>query len=191
MRPVRYSINITLDGCCDHAVGVPNEDTHRHSADLILAADALILGRVIYQMMEAAWRPVVEGERPDWVLDWMVPFAQAIHAVKKYVVSDTLGTVDWNAEIVRGRDLEQTVRALKQEPGNGLLAGGVALPLALAEHGLIDEYEFVVQPRIAGRGPTVFAGLSSVVDLRLVGRKELDGGVLALRYQPVAGRNGG
>jgi dihydrofolate reductase len=183
-RPVRYSINITLDGCCDHAEGVPNADTHRHSANLILEADALILGRVIYQMMESAWRPVAEGERPEWVLDWMVPFAQAIHAAKKYVVSDTLQHADWNAEIVRSSELKETVRALRQGTGKGLFVGGVRFPLALAELGLIDEYEFVVHPRIVGRGPTLFAGLSKHVNLRLVSREELDGGIMALRYKP-------
>lgn len=184
MRPVRYSINITLDGCCDHAVGVPNPDTHRHSANLILEADALVLGRVIYQMMESAWRPIAEGDRPEWVLDWMVPFAQAIHAAKKYVVSDTLQDTDWNAEIVRSSQLEETVRTLRQGTGNGLFVGGVRLPLALAELALIDEYEFVVHPRIVGRGPTLLSGLSRFVDLRFVSREELDGGIMVLRYKP-------
>ena len=91
--------------------------------------------------------------------DWMEPFARTIDAAKKYVVSSTLERVDWNAELVRG-DLGKAVQQLKQEPGKGLFVGGVKLPLALAELGLIDEYEFVVHPRLAGHGPTLFAGLS-------------------------------
>jgi dihydrofolate reductase len=169
-----------LDGCCDHRAGVPDEDLHRHATAIIERADGLIFGRVIYEMMEAAWRPSAPpGSRPDW----MEPFARTINAKKKYVVSSTLKRVDWNAELIRG-DLETAVRQLKEQPGNGLYTGGVQLPLALAELGLIDEYEFMVQPRIAGHGPTLFAGLSKPLDLKLVGRQELKSGVVAMRYEP-------
>ena len=113
----------------------------------------------------------------------MDPFAQAIDAARKYVVSSTLDRVDWNAEFVRG-DLGQAVQQLKQESGKGLFVGGVKLPLALTELGLIDEYEFVVHPRLAGHGPTLFAGLSKHVDLKLVGRLELGSGAVAMRYEP-------
>jgi len=106
----------------------------------------------------------------------------SINAAKKYVVSSSLDRVDWNAELVRG-DLEKAVQHLKQEPGKGLLIGGVKLPLALAELGLIDEYEFVVHPRLAGHGPTLLAGLSRYVDLRLVSRLELSSRAVAMRYQ--------
>jgi dihydrofolate reductase len=113
----------------------------------------------------------------------MLPFARTIDAAKKYVVSSTLDQVDWNAELVRG-DLGEAVQALKRESGNGLFVGGVTLPQALAELGSIDEYEIVVHPRLAGHGPTLFAGLSKYVDLKLVGRLELGSGAVALRYQP-------
>jgi dihydrofolate reductase len=113
----------------------------------------------------------------------MEPFARAIDAAKKYVVSSTLTRVDWNAELVRGH-LGTAIQQLKREPGKGLLVGGVKLPQALAELGLIDEYEFVVQPRLAGHGPTLFAGLSRHVDLRLVSRFEFASGAVAMRYAP-------
>jgi len=180
MRPLRYSINITLDGCCDHRAGSPDEELHRHAVENISQADALLFGRVTYEMMEAAFRPPAgTGARPEW----MEPFARTIDAAKKYVVSSTLDRVDWNAELVRG-DLGKTVEELKREPGKGLFTGGVTLPLALAELGLIDEYEFVVHPRLAGHGPTLFAGLSKYVDLRLVSRLEFGSGVVAMRYEP-------
>jgi len=180
MRPLRYSINVTLDGCCDHRAIVPDEELHRHHAENLAQVDALLFGRVTYEMMEAGWRrPAPAGARPDW----MEPFARTIDAAKKYVVSSTLDRVDWNSQLVRG-DLEKTVQQLKREPGKGLLTGGVKLPLALAELGLIDEYEFVVQPRIAGHGPTLFAGLSKPIDLKLVSRLELGSGAVALRYEP-------
>jgi dihydrofolate reductase len=160
-----------------------DEELHRHAAENLARADALLFGRVTYEMMEAAWRPLPTGARPEWMQSWMEPFARSIDAAKKYVVSSTLERVGWNAELVRG-DLGEAVRQLKREPGKGLFTGGVKLPLALAELGLIDEYEFVVHPRIAGHGPTLFAGLSQRIDLKLVGRLELGSGAVALRYEP-------
>ena len=183
MRPLRYAINVTLDGCVDHRAGTPDEELHRYWAEQLARADALLFGRVTYAMMEAAWRLPATGERPEGMAEWMKPFARTIDAAKKYVVSRTLDRVDWNAELVRG-DLGQTVQRLKEEPGNGLFVGGVTLPLALAGLGLIDEYEFVVQPRIAGHGPTLFAGLPAHLDLTLVDRREFSSGAVALRYTP-------
>src|SRR5690348_5751362 len=180
MRPLRYSINVTLDGCCDHRVMIADEELHRHAAENIAQADALLLGRVTYEMMEAAWRPPAgTGVRPDW----MEPFARTIDAAKKYVVSKTLDRVDWNAELLRG-DLAKAVQKLKQQPGKGLFTGGLKLPLALTELGLIDDYEFVVHPRLAGHGPTLFAGLSKLVDLKLVSRREFALGAVVVRYEP-------
>ena len=186
MRPLRYSINVTLDGCVDHQA-VPADDAlqdlHQHHARNMAQADALIFGRVTYEMMETAWRPFAQTRvRPDWMEPWMEPFSLTIDAAKKYVVSSTLERVDWNAELVRG-DLGDSIRQLKQEPGNGLLVGGVTLPLALAEMRLIDEYEFVVLPSLAGHGPTLFAGLSQPIDLRPISRVEFKSGMVATRYE--------
>jgi len=184
MQPLRYSINVTLDGCCDHRAIPADEELHRHAAESIAQADALLFGRVTYEMMESAWRePARTGARPDWMEPWMEPFARTIDAAKKYVVSSTLERVDWNAELVRG-DLGEAVQRLKREPGHGLFVGGVTLPLALTELGLIDEYELIVHPRLAGHGPTLFAGLSKHVDLKLVSRLELGSGAVAMRYEP-------
>ena len=183
MRPLRYAINVTLDGCCDHRVMIPDEELHRHAVANLERADALLFGRVTYQMMEEAWRQPATGTWPDWMADWMMPFARTIDGAKKYVVSGTLDRVDWNAELVQG-DLGKAVQQLKREPGRGLFVGGVTLPLALADLGLIDEYEFVVQPILAGHGPTLFAGLSERLELKLVGRQEFRSGAVALRYQP-------
>ena len=180
MRPLRYSINVTLDGCCDHRAGIADSDLHRHSTQIIAKADALLFGRVTYEMMQAGWRgPAALTAMPEWTH----PFARTIDAAKKYVVSTTLQEVDWNAELVRG-DLAQAVQQLKEQPGKGLYTGGLKLPLALAELGLIDEYEFIVQPRIAGHGPKLFDGLSKYVDLKLVGRVDLPSGAVAMRYEP-------
>jgi dihydrofolate reductase len=180
MRPLRYSINVTLDGCCDHRAIPADEDLHRHAVENLQQADALLFGRVTYEMMESAWRPPAPpGARPAW----MEAFAQTINGARKYVVSGTLQQVDWNTELVRG-DLGRAVAELKRQSGKGLFVGGVMLPRALTELGLIDEYEFVVHPRLAGHGPTLFAGLSKQVDLTLVSRLEFGSGAVAMRYEP-------
>jgi dihydrofolate reductase len=180
MRPLRYSINVTLDGCCDHRAIPADEELHRHAVENLQQADALLFGRVTYEMMEAAFRPSM---RTEALPEWMEPFARTIDAAKKYVVSSALDRVDWNAELVRGK-LGNAIQQLKREPGKGLFTGGVMLPVALAELGLIDEYEFVVHPRLAGHGPTLFAGLSKHVDLKLVGQREFGSGAVAMRYEP-------
>ena len=193
MRPLRYSINVTLDGCVDHRAGSTDEELHRFWAEKLAQADALLFGRVTYEMMQAAWRWPANGLRPEWMAEWMEPFARTIDAAKKYVVSSTLSPttfngVDWNTELLLRTtgcgDLAKAVEQLKRESGKGLFVGGVTLPLALAELGLIDDYEFVVHPRLAGHGPTLFAGLSRYVDLRLVSRLEFGSGAVAMRYEP-------
>jgi dihydrofolate reductase len=185
MRPLRYSINVTLDGCCHHEAGPPpDEESMRFWTEEMERADALLFGRVTYEMMESAWRRPDTGVWPDWMGPWEIPFAEAIDRSAKHVVSSTLGEVDWNAELVRG-DLAAAVRQLKQEPGEMLWVGGVTLPLALADLGLIDEYEFLVQPVLAGHGPTLLAGLRERIHLELVQRTDFRSGAVALRYRPI------
>jgi dihydrofolate reductase len=184
MRPLRYSINVTLDGCVDHRAVEADEALHRHAAASMDRSDALLFGRVTYEMMESAWRePARTGVRPDWMPDWMMPFARTIDETRKYVVSTTLERVDWNAELVRG-DLEAAILRLKEGSGKGLGVAGVRLPLALANMGLIDEYEFILHPRIAGHGPWLLDGLSDHLDLKLVDREELGSGAVVNRYVP-------
>lgn len=184
MQPLRYSINITLDGCYDHREGIADEELHRHAAETLERADALIFGRVVYEMMEEAWRlPARPDVWPQGIPVEFQPFARVIDKAKKYVVSSTITKVDWNSELIRG-DVIEAVTRLKQRPGRGLLVGGVQLPMALAERGLIDEYQFVVHPRIAGHGPTLFSGLPKTLDLKLVNRREFASGAMALTYEP-------
>ena len=184
MRPLRYSINVTLDGCCHHEAGLPpDEDSMRFWTAELERADALLFGRVTYEMMESAWRKPATGTWPDGMDASAIVFGEAIDGAKKYVVSSTLRGVDWNAELVEG-DVGQAVQRLKQEPGEGLWVGGVTLPLALADLGLIDEYEFLVQPVLAGHGPTLLGGLRERIQLELVGRQEFRSGAVALRYRP-------
>lgn len=184
MRPLRYSINVTLDGCVHHEAGLaPDDDSMRYWTDELSRADALLFGRTTYQLMEAAWRRPASGTWPEWMAESQLPFAEAIDAARKHVVSSTLSEVDWNAELLRG-DLRDAVARLKQQPGDGLFVGGVTLPRALADLRLIDEFVFVVHPVVAGHGPTLLAGLRERLPLVLVDRREFRSGVSALRYRP-------
>jgi len=178
MRPLRYSINVTLDGCCDHRAIPADAELHDHANAALRRVDALVFGRVTYQMMEEAFRfpGGVAADPAD-------PFARTIDAARKYVVSGTLEQVDWNAQLLRG-DVVDAVRRLKDEPGKGLMVGGVRLALTLARAGLIDEYELVVHPGIAGHGPYLLAGLGQYVELKLVDRQPLKSGAVAMRYVP-------
>jgi dihydrofolate reductase len=186
VRPLRYSINVTLDGSCHHEAGLPpDEESMRYWTAELGRADALLFGRVTYEMMESAWRRPADGSWPDWMGEWEIPFAETIDRAKKHVVSTTLSTVDWNADLVDD-DLGAAVRRLKQEPGEGLLVGGVTLPQALADLGLIDEYVFVVHPVLAGHGPRLLDGLRKRIQLELTDRQEFGSGAVALRYRPVA-----
>lgn len=180
MRPLRFSVNITLDGCYDHRVGIVDADLHANAVKNLQRADALIFGRVTYELMEYWRQPAPPGTRPDW----MEAFANTINPAKKYLVSSTRDPQgDWNTEVLRG-DLYERVHQLKQQPGKGLGVGGVKLAMSLTEMGLIDEYEFVVHPRIVGHGPTLFAELSKAFDLKLVNRVEFSSGAVAMQYIP-------
>ncbi len=184
MRLLRYSTNVTLDGCCHHEAGLPpDEESMRFWTAEMSEADAMLFGRVTYEMMEAAWRRPSSGAWPEWMGEHEVPFAESIDRVRKHVVSSTLSAPDWNAELVQG-DLAQAVQRLKQEPGELISVGGVTLPLALADLGLIDEYVFVVHPVLAGHGPTLLAGLRDRIQLELVDRDQFGSGSVVLRYRP-------
>lgn len=185
MGTLRYSINVTLDGSCHHEVGLPpDQESMRYWTAQVQEADAMLFGRVTYELMESAWRRPPSGEWPDWMRPWELPFARAIDRARKYVVSHSLDTVDWNAELLRG-DLLAQVELLKSQHAR-LWVGGVTLPVALAQHGLIDEYEFLVHPVVAGRGPALLGGLTEQLRLELVERRELRSGAVACRYRPVS-----
>ena len=180
MRPLRYSINVTLDGCCNHRAGIADEDLHRHAMENIAQADALLFGRVTYKMMEAAWRLAT---RTMAMPEWTEPFAQDNRHGKEVrrVEHPGPGRLERRA---RARRSPGAVQQLKQQPGKGLFTGGVTLPLALAELGLIGSSTSSWSTQVTGHGPTLFAGLSKWLDLKLVSRLEFGSGAVAMRYQP-------
>lgn len=183
MRPLRYAINVTLDGCVHHEAGVaPDDELMRFWTDQMDNSDAELYGRVTFEMMREAWKRPDDGVWPDGMDDGEQEFADTLDRAKKYVVSTTLDEVDWNAELVQG-DLAEAVRRLKEQPGKGLSVGGVALSRSLADLGLIDEYIFVVHPIVAGHGPYLFDGLRERIGLELVERREFRSGAVAQVYR--------
>jgi dihydrofolate reductase len=185
MRSLRYSINVTLDGCCHHEAGLaPDDESMEFWTAEIEQADALLYGRVTYQMMETAWRRPASGDWPEWMDRSDMVFAEAIDSATKYVVSSTLGSVDWNAELVGG-DLAGAVGRLKAEPGGRIEVSGVTLPTALADLGLIDDYVFLVHPVLAGHGPTLLGGLHNRLRLEPIERREFRSGAVLMHYRAV------
>jgi len=184
-RPIRYAINVTLDGCVHHEAGLPPDaESMAFWTDELRRSDTLLYGRVTYELMEGAWRRPQSGEWPGWMDASEVAFSEVMDPMRKVVASGTLDSVDWNAELVRD-DVVEAVRRLKEDPGRGIALGGVTLPGALAAEGLIDEFTFVVHPVIAGRGPRLLEGVRDQMKLELVERWEFRSGASVQRYRPV------
>jgi len=184
-QPLRYAINVTLDGCCSHQEGVPpNSESMAFWTHELRRSDTLLYGRVTYEMMREAWRRPECGVWPDWMDTDDYPFAEIIDGMPKVVASATLDAVDWNAELLHG-DVVDAVRRLKERPGRGIALGGVQLPAALAAAGLIDEYTFVVHPVVAGRGPRLLDGVGKQLKLELIERWEFGSGAIVQRYRSV------
>lgn len=182
-QPLRYGINVTLDGCVHHEAGLPPDaESMAFWTDELRRSDSLLYGRVTYELMQSAWRRPESGEWPDWMDTSEVAFSEVMDPMRKYVVSTGLDAVDWNASLVRG-DLGAAVEELKAQPGRGVSVGGVRLPAALANLGLIDEFTFVVHPVVAGRGPRLLEGVGEQLVLKLVERRELASGVVVQRFR--------
>ncbi|MFM2720559.1 dihydrofolate reductase family protein [Microbacterium mcarthurae (nom. nud.)] len=181
-QPLRYGINVSLDGCVHHEAGLPPDaETMAFWTDELRRSDTLLYGRVTYELMDGAWRRPVSGQWPGWMDASEVAFAEVMDPMRKVVASTTLDSANWNAELLSA-DLLDGVRRLKERPGRGISLGGVRLPVALAAAGLIDEYTFVVHPVIAGRGPRLLDGVE--LTLELVERREFRSGVTVQRYRP-------
>jgi dihydrofolate reductase len=181
-QPLRYGINVTLDGCVHHEAGLPPDaESMAFWTDELRRSDTLLYGRVTYELMEGAWRRPASGQWPGWMDASEVAFSEVMDPMRKIVASTTLDAADWNAELIRS-DVIDAVRRLKEPRGRGISLGGARLAAALAARGLIDEYTFVVHPVIAGRGPRLLDGVELM--LELVERREFRSGVTVLRYRP-------
>jgi dihydrofolate reductase len=184
MGLLTFSLNLTLDGCVDHREGIADEETHAFFTRLMDAGGAMLWGRVTYEMMESFWPAVARGEEevPEAIREWAVK----LETKPKYVVSTTREHFPWtNSHHLTG-DLRSAVQKLKDATPQGVLLGSGKLATALDRLRLIDEYRFLVHPRIAGHGPTLYqSGLESTRELELVSAQALRNGALAVHYRRV------
>ncbi len=181
MRNVIFAINITMDGCCDHAKQMADEETHEYFTHLMRDVDLLVFGRKTYQLMVPFWPEVAKTQSMTKASN---EFAQTFDSIKKIVFSRSLGsTEDKNTRIAR-TNLHDEILKLKQEQGKNILVGGVSIPSQLMELGLVDEYRFVVGPIVAGEGRRLLEGVSlrERLQLKLVESKSFKSGCVALRY---------
>lgn len=182
MGRLSFSINLTLDGCLDHREGIADDETHAFFTELMDAYGAMLWGRVTYEMMESYWPAVASGavDAPPALREWAVK----LEAKPKYVVSSTRTDFTWtNSQHIAG-DLGSSIRKLKDATPNGVLLGSGKLAAALERLDLIDEYLFLVHPRIAGHGPTLYEGkLPATRRLELVSAKPLRNGAVAMHYR--------
>lgn len=174
-------MNVTLDGCCDHTQVIADEELHQYATDLLDRSDALLFGRLTYQLMERSWPAVASsGTGPQAIVD----FARKIDRKPKYVVSRTLDQVTWqNSFLLKGPVYEE-VAQLKEEGKALLVTGGPGLGSTLAQLGLVDEYHFLVQPIVAGHGPQLLGGIHNRLNLKLAETRTFGSGVVLLRYTP-------
>lgn len=182
MGLLTFCINVTLDGCVDHEEGIADEETHAFFTRLMDEAGAMLWGRTTYELMEGSWPAIARGdvEAPPALLEW----ALKLDAKPKYVVSSTRDDFPWaNSHRLTG-DLRASVQKLKEETPDGVLLGSGMLATELDRLDLIDEYWFLVHPRIAGHGPTLYQrGLPETRRLELISARPLREGSLVTHYR--------
>ena len=181
MRKLIATMNMTLDGFCDHTAGIADDELLQHYNELLRNADTLIYGRIAYQLMESYWPTIVKnptGNKPE------DEFAVLIDNIDKLVFSRTLKDVGWkNVKLAKG-GIKEEVLELKQQAGKNILAGSPSLIVALTQLDLVDEYQLVVQPIILGKGLRLFKNIDERKNLRLIKTKTFGSGSIALYYEP-------
>lgn len=182
MGSLTFCLNVTLDGCVDHREGIADAETHAFYTRLMDEAGAMLWGRVTYEMMESYWPAVARGDvdAPPALRAWAI----ALESKPKYVVSSTRSHFPWtNSHHIAG-DLRTSVQRVKDATPAGVLLGSGTLATELDRLDLIDDYLFLVHPRIAGHGPTLYqAGLPSTRRLALISATPLSNGAVAMRYR--------
>lgn len=182
MGLLTFSLNVTLDGCVDHTEGIADEETHAYYTRLMDEAGAMLWGRTTYEMMESYWPAVARGDvdAPPALREWAVK----LETKPKYVVSSSRSDFPWTGTRRIAGDLRSEVQRVKDETPDGVLLGSGALATELDRLGLIDEYRFLIHPRISGHGPTLYAGgLPSTRRLELVSSRPLHCGAIAVHYR--------
>ena len=180
MRKIIAAINMTLDGFCDHTAGIPDEEIHQHYTELLNEGDAILYGRITYQLMEY-WQPLVKNPSGEKTMD---DFAMAIDKIPKIVFSHTLKNVEWESAKLANRTIEEEVLELKQQPGRDILVGSRSLIIQLMKLNLIDEYQLCVHPVVVGSGLPLFENINDRTILKLIKTKTFSGGAITLYYEP-------
>jgi dihydrofolate reductase len=180
MGKIIGAINMTLDGFCDHTAVSPDEEVHQHYTDLLSSADAILYGRITYELMKY-WRTVVEDPTGNQAMD---DFAVVMDKIPKIVFSRTVKKVAWGSAKLASRSLEEEVSELRQQPGRDILIGSRSLIVQLMKHNLIDEYQLCVHPVVAGRGLPLFENIGDRIVLKLLKTKSFSGGAVLLYYGP-------
>ncbi|MBO9500961.1 dihydrofolate reductase family protein [Brevundimonas sp. A19_0] len=182
MGTLTFSLNLTLDGCVDHQEGIADDETHAFFTRMMDDAGAMLWGRVTYEMMEGYWPAVARGEveAPPAVREWAIK----LETKPKYVVSTTRPDFPWTNSHALTGDLRTAVQGLKEATPDGVLLGSGQLAVALDRLDLIDDYRFLIHPRIAGHGPTLHqAGLGATRRLERVSTTPLTNGAIAVHYR--------
>ena len=180
MRKVIAAINMTLDGFCDHTAGIPDEEIHQHYTKLLNEGDAILYGRITYQLMEY-WQTLVKNPSGEKTMD---DFALAIDKIPKIVFSHTLKNAGWESARLANRAIEEEVLELRQQPGRDILVGSRSLIIQLMKLNLIDEYQLCVHPVVAGSGLPLFENINDRTILKLIKTKTFNGGAITLYYEP-------
>lgn len=182
MRKLIASINVSIDGFCDHTAMVAVDEIHDHYTELLKNTGTLLYGRITYQMMESYWPTIVKNPTGEKHMD---DFAKAIHHVDKIVFSKTLKELAWENASLATKSLEEEVRQLKQQPGKDIFAGSPSVISALTKLNLVDEYQLCIHPVIAGSGLPLFKNISEKITLRLVNTKTFkSSGAVIHYYEP-------
>ncbi|WEK70371.1 MAG: dihydrofolate reductase family protein [Candidatus Chryseobacterium colombiense] len=181
MRKIIAAFNMTLDGFCDHTAGIPDEEIHKHYTDLLSDSDAILYGRITYQLMEY-WRPYVNNPSGEKSID---DFAYAIDKIHKIVFSHSLENVEWKSAKLATEGLKEEVLKLKQQSGRPVLIGSRSLIIQLMKLNLIDEYQLCIYPVIVGSGMSLFENINNRHVLKLLKVKSFNGGSVILYYKPV------
>ncbi|MEZ5013369.1 MAG: dihydrofolate reductase family protein [Chitinophagales bacterium] len=182
MRKIVAAINMTLDGFCDHTAITPDAEIHQHYTDLLSRGDAILYGRITYQLMEF-WRSILENPSDEKSMN---DFAIAIDKIPKIVFSHSLGHVDWESSRLAEQTLQDEVLALKQGTGKDIFVGSRSLILQLLHLGLIDELQLCIHPVVAGEGLPLFEN-NKMIHLQLLKHKIFKSGAVILYYEPVRG----
>ncbi|HLO60838.1 MAG TPA: dihydrofolate reductase family protein [Bacteroidales bacterium] len=180
MRRIVAAINMTIDGYADHTAVTPDEEVHEHYSELLSNADAILYGRITYQLMEY-WLTVLENPTGNAAMD---EFALVIDRIPKVVFSNTLKSVDWKGTRIASRDLKDEVTDLRQQPGKDILVGSPSIIISLMNHQLIDELQLCVHPVLAAGGMPLFKNIRERTVLKLLRTKTFKGGAVVFYYEP-------